>query len=160
MSDAPLRIVTDEQLQRLVGRPTTCPSRLRVAQSRIDRFAEAIDDPQWIHVDVPRARAESPFGTTIAHGFLTLSLLTWFIERTFVFEGGSMGLNYGLDRVRFIRPVPCDTELAAHLTLAALDAADWGRHMSWDVLISDAADADAGWRKPVLAARWLTRWYR
>ncbi|MGE0311584.1 MAG: MaoC family dehydratase [Lautropia sp.] len=160
MSGAPLRIFTDDALRGLLGRELTCPSRLRVDQSRIDRFADAIDDPQWIHVDVPRARRESPFGTTVAHGFLTLSLLTWFIERTLVFEGGRMGLNYGLDKVRFIRPVPCDTELAARLTLASLQTPDWGRHMTWDVVISDAADAQAGWVKPVLAARWLTRWYR
>ena len=102
-------------LQALVGVDVICPQVLVMTQERIDQFAQAIEDFQWIHVDAPRAKTESPFKATIAHGFLTLSLLTWFLERTLVVEGGTMGLNYGLDKVRFVRPVPTGTGLVGPL---------------------------------------------
>jgi acyl dehydratase len=130
-----------------------------MTQERIDQFAQAIGDFQWIHVDAARASQESPFGTTIAHGFLSLSLLTWFIERTVVVDAGTMGLNYGLDRVRFVRPAPAGAALLGRFTLAALDAHPWGVQLHWDARVTDEADAAAGWIKPILAARWLTRRY-
>jgi len=130
-----------------------------MTQDRIDQFAEASEDFQWIHVDAERAARESPFKATIAHGFLSLSLLTWFIERTLVFEGGTMGLNYGLDRVRFVRPAPVGAVLTARFTLAELHPHNWGVQLHWDAVVTDEADAAAGWNKPVLAARWLTRRY-
>jgi acyl dehydratase len=130
-----------------------------MTQERIDQFARASDDFQWIHVDPERAARESPFKATIAHGFLSLALLTWFLERTIVFEGLSMGLNYGLDRVRFVRPAPVGAALSGRFNLAELHPHPWGAQMLWDAVISDEADAGAGWRKPILAARWLTRRY-
>ena len=78
---------------------------LEVTQERIDLFAKAIDDPQWIHIDPERAK-KGPFGKTIAHGFLTLSLLSRLIESTFSFEERRMGINYGLNKVRFTAPLP------------------------------------------------------
>jgi len=129
-----------------------------MTQDRIDQFARAIDDFQWIHVDPVRAAGESPFRTTIAHGFLSLSLLTWFLERTIVVEAGTMGLNYGLDRVRFVRPAPAGSRLIGRFTLATLETHAWGVQLHWDAAVTDAA-SDAGWQKPILAARWLVRRY-
>lgn len=130
-----------------------------MTQERIDQFARATDDFQWIHVDAKRAAQESPFKTTIAHGFLSLSLLTWFLERTLVIEGGTMGLNYGLDRVRFVRPAPAGIGLMGRFTLVTLAPHPWGTQLHWDAVVTDEADAATGWQKPVLAARWLTRRY-
>ena len=167
----PWRITSEQQLRELLGQDLDCPQTLVIDQGRIDRFAEAIDDHQWIHVDPVRARTESPFGATVAHGFLTLSMLTWFLERTVVLEGGAMGINYGLDKVRFVQALRVDTSLAGRLRLIGLDEHDWGVHLTWDVTLTEAAGprpADGGpaagrgaedWARPVLAARWLTRWY-
>ncbi len=154
-----IRIRSTADLRSLLERELVCPQTLTMTQERIDQFARAIDDFQWIHVDRERAARESPFKGTIAHGFLSLSLLTWFLERTLVFEGGTMGLNYGLDRVRFVRPALSGAGLQGRFTLAAIEEHDWGVQLHWDTLVSDEADAARGWNKPVLAARWLTRRY-
>jgi acyl dehydratase len=146
-------------LRDLLGRDLVCPQTLTLTQERIDQFARATDDFQWIHVDAARAALESPFQTTIAHGFLSLSLLTWFLERTISIEGGKMGLNYGLDRVRFVRPAPAGVGLIGRFSLVTLEPHAWGAQLHWDAVVTDEADAAAGWRKPVLAARWLTRRY-
>lgn len=155
----PLRIRAVSDLDALRGQDLHCPQSLVLTQDRVDEFARATDDFQWIHVDPERAARESPFSSTIAHGFLSLALLTWFLERTIVFEHATMGLNYGFDRVRFIRPAPVGAALTGRFNLATLDAEDWGCQLHWDALISDEADAAAGWNKPILAARWLTRIY-
>lgn len=154
-----IRIGGMADLQGLRGRDLVCPQTLVLTQERIDQFARATDDFQWIHVDPQRAARESPFKGTIAHGFLSLALLTWFLERTIVFDGGKMGLNYGLDRVRFVRPAPAGEGLKGRFNLAAIEMHDWGAQMQWDATITDEADAAGGWHKPVLAARWLTRRY-
>ena len=146
-------------MRQLLGRELVCPRTLTMTQARIDQFARASEDFQWIHVDVERAARESPFKATIAHGFLSLALLTWFLERTLVFEGGTMGLNYGLDRVRFVRPAPVGAVLVGRFTLVELHPHAWGAQLHWDAVVTDEADAAAGWNKPVLAARWLTRRY-
>lgn len=156
----PVSFSDPDKLRTVLGRPLVCPQTLTLDQAKIDQFAAAIGDYQWIHVDAERAAAESQFGVTIAHGFLTLSLLTWFIERTLVIEGGRMGLNYGLDKVRFVRPAPVGTELTGRFTLTEVESHAWGAQMHWDVLLSDLADRAAGWQKPIVAARWLTRRYR
>lgn len=87
---------------------------LEVDQDRIDAFAEATKDHQWIHVD-PEAAAAGPFGKTIAHGFLTLSLLPWFTANVYTLETPGAKLNYGLDKVRFPAPVPVDSRLRSHV---------------------------------------------
>lgn len=159
MTAAGLLIVRDAaDLQGLLNRPLTCPQAFRMAQARIDGYADIVEDHQWIHVDADRCAAESPFATTIAHGFLTLSMMPWFLERTLAFEGGRMSLNYGLDRVRFIRPVRSDALLHGRFTLAQVDTQDWGWQLNWDAAIAEAGP-DA-WDRPALVARWLTRWYR
>jgi acyl dehydratase len=157
--DALIRVDSLQGLQDLLGRQLLCPSRLRMTQERIDQFARATEDFQWIHVDSGRAAAESPFGTTIAHGFLSLALLTWFQERTLRIEGGRFGLNYGLDRVRFVRPAPAGAVLLGRFELVKLEPHDWGEQLHWDAVVTDEADAASGWAKPILAARWLTRRY-
>lgn len=159
-TEGPWRIASEQQLRELLGRPLECPQPLSLSQERINRFAEVVEDPQWIHVDPERAARESPFGSTIAHGFLTLSMLTWFLERTVIFEGsGAMRINYGLDRVRFIRAVRSDTPLRGRFLLTGLDEHDWGVHLTWDAAITEVTDERQGWARPALAARWLTRWY-
>jgi acyl dehydratase len=128
---------------------------LEIEQQRIDRFAEATDDPQWIHVDPVRA-AEGPFGTTIAHGFLTLSLLV-----RFWYEVGPkddayrMGINYGVNKVRFPAPVPVGSRLRGRFTVAAVEEIEGG------VQLTLAAIAEReGQEKPVCAAELVFRQYR
>ena len=125
-----------------------------VTQERIDLFAKAIDDPQWIHVDPERAR-HSPFGTTIAHGFLTLSLLSKFIESTFSFADRKMGVNYGLNRVRFTAPLPSGSRVRARFKLLKYEKIEGnGVQVTWDVTVERE-----GSDKPVLVAEWLGRSY-
>ena len=99
---------------------------LEITQERIDGFAEATDDHQWIHVD-PAQAAQGPFGTTIAHGFLTLSLLVRFwYEVGPAFEGYSMGINYGLNKVRFPAPVPVGSKVRGRFTVAQIEEIEGG----------------------------------
>jgi acyl dehydratase len=97
---------------------------LQIDQVRIDAFAEATGDHQWIHVDPERAKAESPYGTTIAHGFLTLSLIPALSKQCFVVENAKMGINYGLNKVRFIAPVPVGSRLRVRSELADVTRID------------------------------------
>ena len=103
-------------LQRLVGEPIGSSDWLLIDQQRVNQFADATGDHQWIHVDVERAK-QGPFGGTIAHGFLTLSLLPAFLATAFEIKETKSGLNYGLDKVRFITPVPVGSRLRAHFRL-------------------------------------------
>lgn len=117
--------LTIEEIDTYVGREIGCSGWLRIDQERIDAFAACTDDHQWIHVDRERAAA-GPFGTTVAHGFLLLSLLPR-LSRDVPFdpEGVVMNINYGLNRVRFIRPVPADAEIRD--TLLLKESVDKGR---------------------------------
>ena len=126
---------------------------LEITQERIDTFAKAIDDFQWIHVDRERAKA-SPFGGTIAHGFLTLSILSHLAERTFSFSDRKMGINYGLNRVRFTAPVKSGSRVRARFTLAAYDKLEGGVQVTWSTTVEiEGAD------KPALIAEWIGRHY-
>ena len=128
---------------------------LEIDQERINRFAEATDDPQWIHVDPVRA-AEGPFGTTIAHGFLTLSLLV-----RFWYEVGPketeyrMGINYGTNKVRFPAPVPVGSRVRGRFTVAAVEEIDGGVQLT----LAGVAERE-GQEKPVCAAELVFRQYR
>jgi len=124
---------------------------ITVDQARIDRFAEATGDHQWIHVDPVRAAA-GPFGGTVAHGFLTLSLLPWFFDHGFVVNDTQMGLNYGLNKVRFPAPVPVDSRLRARFKLLAYEPIDGGAQ-----LLVEATIEREGAIKPVCVAESLTR---
>jgi acyl dehydratase len=127
---------------------------LEVTQERIDTFAKAIDDFQWIHVDPERA-AKSPFGGTIAHGFLTLSLLSHLAESTFSFSDRRMGINYGLNRVRFTAPLKSGTRVRGRFTLNKLEKLDGnGVQVTWNAVVEAEGAA-----KPVLVAEWLGRHY-
>ena len=104
----------------LVGKELGPTEWLEVAQERIDEFAHATDDPQWIHVDPVRA-AEGPFGTTIAHGFLTLSLCIPLMAEVLVLDGYRMGINYGVNKVRFPAPVPSGSRIRARFTVQSVE---------------------------------------
>jgi acyl dehydratase len=126
---------------------------VEVSQERIDTFAKAIEDFQWIHVDPVRAR-DSPFGGTIAHGFLTLSLLSHLSERTFSFSDRRMGVNYGLNRVRFTSPVPSGSRVRARFTLAKYEPLEGGVQVTWSTVVEIDGAA-----KPALVAEWIGRHY-
>ncbi len=139
-------------LQGLVGQSLGTSDWVQIDQERIDRFAEATGDHQWIHVDPARAR-QGPYGTTVAHGFLTLSLLPLFFESAFVIRDVSMGINYGLKRVRFPAPVPVDSRLRAHFTLLAYEPLEpAGAQLTVQVTVERE-----GSDKPVCVAESVTR---
>ena len=141
-------------LEGRVGEEVGVSPWIEVTQERIDTFAKAIDDFQWIHVDSARAKS-SPFGGTIAHGFLTLSLLSHLSERTFGFTDRRMGVNYGLNRVRFTAPLPSGSRVRARFTLQKFDRlADGGVQVTWHTVVERE-----GSDKPVLVAEWLGRHY-
>lgn len=125
---------------------------LEITQERVNLFADATDDHQWIHVDPERAKA-GPFGAPIAHGFLTLSLIPKFFEVGLTIEGARMGVNYGLNKVRFTAPVPVGSRLRARLTLQAAEpVAPDGMQMTWLVTVERE-----GSDKPVCVAESLAR---
>jgi acyl dehydratase len=141
-------------LEGRVGEEIAVSPWLEIGQARIDKFAEAIEDFQWIHVDPERAR-NSPFGGTIAHGFLTLSLLSHLAEMTFSIADRKMGVNYGLNRVRFTAPLPSGSRVRARFALANYEKLEGnGVQVTWNVTIERE-----GGDKPVLVAEWLGRHY-
>ncbi|MDW5611804.1 MaoC family dehydratase [Mycolicibacterium sp. D5.8-2] len=113
-----MKVITSiEDAVAAVGTELGVSDWLTVDQARIDAFAEATEDRQWIHVDAARAKAESPFGATIAHGLLTLSLIPALSKQCFVVENAKMGINYGFNRVRFVAPVRVDSQLRVRSNL-------------------------------------------
>jgi acyl dehydratase len=147
------------ELAALVGQHITTTDWLMVTQEQINQFAQATGDHQWIHVDPERAKS-GPFGSTIAHGFLTLSLMPQFMQIGLHVEGVKMGVNYGLNKVRFIAPVPVGSRLRAHLKLLAAEPITHagaghdakGYQMEWEVN-TEREGAD----KPVCVAHCLVR---
>ena len=147
-------MISIPELEHRVGEEVAVSPWVEISQERIDTFAKAIDDPQWIHVDRERAKS-SPFGGTIAHGFLTLSLLSHLSERTFSFAARKMGVNYGLNRVRFTAPVPSGSRVRARFTLNKFERlADGGIQVTWNTVIERE-----GSDRPALVAEWLGRHY-
>ncbi|MCC6609738.1 MAG: MaoC family dehydratase [Burkholderiales bacterium] len=145
-------IVSVDELRTRVGTEIAVSDWFEVTQAHIDEFAEATGDRQWIHVDPERAARESPFGRTIAHGFLTLSLLAHLYQKTISVTGLRMGINYGFNRVRFTGPVPSGARIRARFRLAALEDIANGVQMTWDVQVERE-----GAERPVLVAEWLSR---
>jgi acyl dehydratase len=142
------------QLASRVGEEVGVSPWVGITQERIDTFARAIEDFQWIHVDAARAK-DSPFGGTIAHGFLTLSLLSHLAERTFSFADRRMGVNYGLNRVRFTSPVPSGSRVRARFTLAKYEPLEGnGVQVTWNTVVEIEGAA-----KPALVAEWIGRHY-
>ena len=142
------------ELAHRVGEEIAVSPWLTITQERIDLFAKAIDDHQWIHVDRERAKT-SPYGTTIAHGYLTLSLLSHLSETTFSFADRKMGVNYGLNRVRFTAPVPAGSRIRARFVLARYEALEGnGVQTTWTVTMERE-----GSERPVMVAESIGRHY-
>jgi acyl dehydratase len=127
---------------------------VEVSQERINAFAEATEDHQWIHTDRERAARESPFKVTIAHGFLTLSLLSEMGRTAMKVGGVRMGVNYGLNRVRFVSAVPAGSRVRGRFTLSALKEIQGGAQAAWKVTVEREGGA-----KPCCVAEWLVRYY-
>jgi acyl dehydratase len=137
-----------------VGQEVATTEWITVTQEQVNLFADATGDHQWIHVDPERAK-QGPFGAPIAHGFLTLSLIPRFFEGAFRVEGARMGVNYGLNRVRFMAPVPVGSRLRARIALQAAESLPPdGMQMTWLVTVERE-----GAEKPVCVAESLTRSY-
>jgi acyl dehydratase len=147
------RIANLNSLQQRVGEELAVGDWVTVDQATIDRFAEATGDHQWIHVDAERAK-QGPFGTTIAHGFLTLSLLPRLAESAIKIDDVRMGVNYGLNRVRFPAPVPSGSRIRARMKLLAYDAIDGGAQLVMEVTMERE-----GGDKPVCVAETVSRRY-
>ena len=142
------------QLATYAGREIGVSDWLLVSQEQINTFADATGDHQWIHIDVARAAAETPFKSTIAHGFLTLSLLSTLVRSTVAVDGLRMAINYGLNRVRFVSPVPAGSRVRARVTMASVTDVDGGVQVAWAITI-EREHGD----KPCLVAEWLVRYY-
>ena len=149
-----MKVTSIRSLESRVGEEVGVSPWVEVTQERIDTFAKAIDDFQWIHVDRERAK-NSPFGGTIAHGFLTLSLLSHLAERTFTFSDRKVGINYGLNRVRFTAPLPAGSKVRARFTLQKYEKIEGsGVQVTWNTVVERE-----GGDKPVLVAEWIGRQY-
>ena len=141
------------ELQALVGQEIGVSDWIQIDQHRINLFADATGDHQWIHVDPVRAAA-GPFGSTIAHGFLTLSLLPEMFANGYEIRDSHMGINYGLNRVRFTAPVPVDSRVRGRFKLLKYEAIDGGAQLSIEVTMERE-----GAERPVCVAESLTRRY-
>jgi len=141
-------------LAACVGQHVATTDWVTITQQQVNQFAEATGDHQWIHVDEARAKA-GPFGAPIAHGFLTLSLLSQFFDKTIGVRSVRMGVNYGLNKVRFMAPVPVGSRLRAHMQLHSATPIDGGGlQLQWQVTLERE-----GSDKPVCAAEALVRLY-
>ena len=140
-------------LESLVGQDLGVSEWILVDQQRIDLFAQATADCQWIHIDAERA-ADGPFGTTIAHGFLTLSLLSAMSATAFRVNDSRMGVNYGLNKVRFPAPVPVDSHVRGRFQLIGYEPLEGGAQIA----VEATMERQNGIR-PVCVAEWLSRWY-
>jgi acyl dehydratase len=145
---------TLKELQALTGQEVVVSDWITITQEQVNQFAQATGDHQWIHVDVDKAKA-GPFGAPIAHGFLTLSLLPRFFESSLHVVESRMGVNYGLNKVRFMAPVPVGSRLRARMKLLQWDPIDNnGMQMTWEVTIERE-----GAPKPVCVAESIARRY-
>lgn len=141
-------------LAACVGQNVAVTEWVDITQQQVNLFAQATGDHQWIHTDEARA-AQGPFGVPIAHGFLTLSLLSQFFDKTIVVKAQRMGVNYGLNKVRFMAPVPVGSRLRGHLHLHSATPIDGeGLQLQWHVTVERQ-----GSDKPVCAAESLVRIY-
>ena len=145
---------TIADLTACIGQVVAVSDWITITQQQVNLFADATGDHQWIHVDPEKATA-GPFGGPIAHGFLTLSLLPKFFEASFEIVGSRMGVNYGLNKVRFTAPVPVGSRLRASMKLLASEPiANGGVQMTWEVTVERE-----GSDKPVCVAESLVRRY-
>ncbi|MBO0857087.1 MAG: MaoC family dehydratase [Chloracidobacterium sp.] len=152
----PAREITSlEELYSLTGQEVGVSDWVEVTQDHINLFADATGDHQWIHINVERAKTESPYGTTIAHGFLTLSMLSKLMSQTVkINQPIKMGVNYGLNKVRFPSAVPAGSKIRARAVLADLKEIADGCQLLWNITVErDGAD------RPCCVAEWLVRYY-
>jgi len=150
-----LEIPSAAWLRERLGQEVAVGDWMQLTQERINQFAEATDDRQWIHVDPDRAALESPFKGTIAHGFLTLSLVSVLTRKAMTWSGLRMAVNYGLNRVRFVAPVPAGARIRGRFSPIALeDAAGGSVQVTWSVTV-EREDGD----RPCCVAEWLVRYY-
>jgi acyl dehydratase len=149
-----MRVFTGaDELRAAAGEQLGVSGWMTIEQQRVNAFADATEDHQWIHIDPQRAAA-GPFGTTIAHGFLTLSLLPHLIDQTYRVEGTTMVINYGLNKVRFPAPVPVGCSVRAEVALAEVTEVSGGLQ-----LVVRATLQIDGNAKPGCVADWVTRVY-
>ncbi|MFZ6844907.1 MaoC family dehydratase [Undibacterium sp. RuTC16W] len=142
------------ELKSLVGQDVATSDWIEISQQRINTFAEATGDLQWIHIDVERSKRESPFGGPIAHGFLTLSLLPMLMQNAITMSDVKMGVNYGLNKVRFVSPVPAGSRVRAKMHLLNVEDIKDGAQMIWEVTIERE-----GSDKPACVAESISRRY-
>ena len=143
-----------DEIRSRVGAEAFLTEWVQITQRHIDLFAEATGDFQWIHVDAARAREQSPYGNTIAHGFLTLSLLGQVYERHMTLPFCEMGLNYGLNKVRFTSPVPADSRVRGRFVLAELQDIAGGLQLTFRVTLEVE-----GQERPACVAESVVRQY-
>jgi len=145
-----------EELRGLIGQEVGSSDWIEITQPMIDGFSDVTRDKQWIHIDVERAKRESPFGTTIAHGFLTLSMLSWLHSQSVRVEADQkMSINYGLNRVRFPNPVRAGSRIRSRTAVKAVEDFEGGVQVTWLITV-DLENAE----KPALVAEWVGRLYR
>ena len=151
----PIVLENLQSLEDYVGREIATTDWLEVTQERIRQFAEATEDRQWIHIDPERAERESPYGTTIAHGFLTLSLLSFFIKQAIqIPRDVRLSVNYGLNRVRFPAPVRAGAEIRARVTVQSVKKLPDSVEAIFGISVEAKAAA-----KPCCVAEWIVRYY-
>lgn len=141
-------------LKDLIGQEIAVSDWIQIDQARINLFAQASGDHQWIHVDVDRCRKESPYGVPVAHGFLTLSLLPVLLETSITFPPCKLAVNYGLNKVRFPAAVQVGQHIRAHILLQSMEDIAGGVEMIWEVTVDGA-----GLEKPVCVAELIVRHY-
>ena len=145
-----------EELRNLIGQEVNTGDWFEITQDRIDAFAGVTLDRQWIHTDPARAAAESPYGTTIAHGFLTLSLLSHLVSLAVRIDAGfTRGINYGINRLRFTGPVPCGSRIRGRFVLQSFKEVEGGIEIVWNITVEVE-----GRGKPALVVQWVLRQYR
>ncbi len=149
-----LKLHSLNDLKDWIDKPLPVSDWQIITQERIDLFAQAGGDDQWIHVDPERAAKDSPLGVTIAHGFLTLSLLSRFFSDTILIDGVTLSINYGFNKVRFTDPVLVNARVRAHFTPITLEAFKGGVQITWNVSIEQE-----GKDRPCLIAEWVNRRY-
>jgi len=142
-----------DELRAAVGQDLGTSSWIEITQDRVDTFAEATGDHQWIHVDVERAKAESPFGGPIAHGYLTLSLTNLFLPEVVEVRGISSGVNYGVNKVRFPAPVPVGSRVRGHVRLETAEEVTGGVQTTMVITVEIE-----GAEKPACVVEALSRW--
>src|SRR5256712_12297000 len=141
-------------LRDRIGQEIAVGDWFEIAQDRIQQFADATGDHQWIHVDPARAASESPFKTTIAHGFLTLSLVSALMKQALSFGSVRMAINYGVNRVRFISPLPAGARIRGRFAPIAVDDTGGAVQVTWSVTI-EREHTD----KPCAVVEWIVRYY-